>query len=947
MQVNIQAKHGGAASLRLATLFTFVSLVALVALALSACGARGTIPTVALRLDGPSGEMKLTQWRVAGPFPVGKGDAAPVAGQAADGGPVDRDYLAGSWAGESQTDADGFLKIQKGLLNPGGLAPDFTNTVVRSEDGVIRLDKLFRTTKDAVVYAACVIESTGNEEVVLVAGADDALKVWLNGEPLLRTAMKPRSGDSPVYGDLGRAASFTAALLRKGRNFILVKVPQRERMWGFNCSLVGLEAARRLAAGNDPYMPDVVEMAVLPHGSSLALDPKLSDLLRTLRLTARVEVLDAKKVVLSSETVGGQEAWSKPLDGMAEGLYHCRVTCQLYTLEEPFYYGDAEARLADLSGRSGEAAGADDKAKINFGALEIRRAHLTEPANRQPQDKTWQAKMAHLVEEFDGLLRHLPGGPHAMSYTGTHLRGFRSKVDGQVQYYMVHAPESYTAGKSRPPLVVFVPFPLPSRHFLKSVHVANTALINTYVRLAERHGYALLWPFARGNADGTPIAMTDIFEAMEAARADYDFDERKVYLLGWSYGATYALLLGERFPGRFAAIAAAMPPSDLVAFEQAATQIRSPYPLDWLRLNSPVELAEGLSNTDLYLVHGDEDRNVPVGQTSAFVERCRRLGFEPRFDVIKGMDHVYSPDDPTPRMFDFFEGKVLKESPERVSLATGQLKYGEAYWLRVERLTRPLAIGRLNASLGPGGVITVEAENVAGYEILPERLGLVPGAPLTIRTNGKLNFDGVTEGRPIRVEVEPGPASEPRKSREVEGPITHAFAGPFLVVGGSGGEGAARAALASAATQIRESWMKSYFAECPYKEDREVTPQDIADNNLILLGDARTNSVVGRLIESIPLKLESESVSIGDRRFEGKGLGVSVVYPNPLNPKKYLVIIAANDYEGFELYEPNLSQRGWYDFAVWNARDPRGAGPVAEGFWDGDWRRVVTLTGKR
>lgn len=937
MRVNTRANHAGAAAPRRAALFILVPLVAFAALALSACGAPGTIPAVALRPDEPSGELKLTEWRVAGPFP---------AGQAGDGGSVDRDYLAGSWQGEARMHAAGFLGIQKGLLNRGGLPSDFTNTFVRSEDGVMRLDKLFRTTKDAVAYAACVVESAGDAEVVLVAGADDALKVWLNGEQLLRTAMKPRSGDSPVYGDLGRAASFTAARLRKGQNFLLVKVPQRERMWGFNVSLVGLEAARRLAAGNEPYALDVVERAVLPQGSSLALDSKLSDLLRTLKLTARVEVLDAKKAVLSSETVEGPGVWSRPPGGMAEGLYHLRVTCPLYTLEEPFYYGDAETRLAELSRRGGEAAGDDDRARINFGALEIRRAHLSEPANRQPQDKTWQAKMAHLVEEFEGLLSHLPDGAHAMGYVGTHLRGFRSKIDGQVQYYMVHAPESYAPGRTRPPLVVFIPFPLPSRHFLKSVHVANTALINTYVKLAERHGYALLWPFARGNADGTPIAMTDIFEALEAARADYDFDERRVYLLGWSYGATYALLLGERYPGRFAAIAAAMPPSDLVAFEQAATQIRSPYPPDWLRLNSPVELAEGLSNTDLYLVHGDEDKNVPVGQTSAFVEKCRRLGFEPRFDVIKGMDHVYSPDDPTPRMFDFFEGKVLKERPERVSLATGQLKYGEAYWLRVARLTRPLAVGRVNASLGPGGVITVEAENVAAYEILPERLGLGHGAPLTIRTNGAVSFSGVAEGRPIRVEVEPAPASDFRKSREVEGPITHAFAGPFLLVSGSGGEGAERAALAAATAQVRESWAKSYFAECPYKEDREVTPQDIADKNLILLGDARLNSVVARLSASIPLKLGPEFVSIGDRRFEGKGLGVSVVYPNPLNPQRYVVVIAANDYEGFQLYEPNLSQRGWYDFAVWNARDPRGAGPLAEGFWDGDWRRVETLTGK-
>lgn len=923
-------------------------LFAFVALALSACGARETVPTAALRVDVATGEMKLSEWRVAGPFPAGKSDAAP-AGSGAGGGPVEQDYLVGLGRSEARLDAAGFLEIQKGLFNRNGLPADFANTLARSEDGVIRFDKLFRTTKDAVAYAACVVESPEDVEVVLVSGADDALKVWLNGELLLQTSMKARSGDQPVYGNLGRAANFTSARLKKGQNFLLVKVPQLERMWGFNCSLVSLDAARRLAKKNEIYMLDVVERGILPQGASLALDPRLSDLLRTLKLSARVEVLSSKKEPLASEMVEGPEAWRKPLGGFAEGLYYCKVTCPLYSLEEPFYYGDAEAQLASLSERAGSLRDADDKAKINFGALAIRRSHLMEPANRQPQDKTWQAKIVYLVKEFDGLLTHLAdaGGRPAMSYTGTHLRGFRSVIDEQVQYYMVHVPESYVPGKSRPPLVVFVPFPLPSRHFLKSVHVANTALINTYVKLAERHGYALLWPFARGNADGAPVAMTDIFEALEAARADYDFDDRRVYLLGWSYGATYALLLGERFPGRFAAIAAAMPPSDLVAFEQAAEHIRSPYPAHWLRLNSPIELAEGLSNTDLYLVHGDEDKNVPVEQTFNFVERCRRLGFEPRFDVIKGMDHVYSQADPTPQLFEFFEGKVLRERPEKVSLATGQLKYGEAYWLKVERLTRPLVIGRLNASLGPGGEITVEAENVGSYEILPERLGLGPAEPLTVRTNGSLGFNGVPAGRPIRVEVEPAPPSAFHKNRDVEGPISHAFAGPFLLVGGSAGPAESRVALASLARQIRETWTKSYFADCPYKEDREVTPQDIADKNLILLGDAQTNSVVKELIASVPLKIEPGYVSVGDRRYDGRGLGVAVVYPNPLNAKRYVVIVGANDYEGFQLSEPNLSQKGWYDFMVWDARDPRRSGPVAQGFWDSAWQRVETVPDRR
>lgn len=921
-------------------------LACALALALPACRKGGAaVPTVKVDFTGTTGELRLTDWQVLGPFVAAEDkDATPAANAEAA---LDRDFLSSIGRGETQVTFSDFSHMERGVLSSYVGPADFRNAPAHFDDGVIRFDKMFKTTRDVVAYAACVLDSPLDQEVVLTSGADDALKVWLNGEPLLRTSVRKTTANQPAYGNLGKSGSFTPVDLKKGPNFILVKVAQIDRMWGFNCALFTLEAARSRARANELYMRDVVEQSVLPPAASLRLDAELSGLLRTLKLPARVEVLDARRQPLSSDEVDDGATWSKSLEGLGEGLYFCRVSCPLYVLEEQFYYGDAESRLASLQERYASLRGLDERARISLEALQIRRAHLSEPANKQPQEKAWQTKIVYLIKESEDLLTRLADGG-ALDYPGTHLRGFRSKIDEQVQYYMVHVPPQYAAGSRPLPLVVLIPFPLPNVPFLKSIHVANLALIDTYVKLADRYGYAVLWPFARGNPDGTPVAMTDIFEAIEAARADYHFDGERIHLLGWSYGGTYALLMGERWPGLFASIGAVMPPSDLIAFEEGAEHIHSRFGKPWLALNSPIELVESLSNTPVYVIHGDEDKTVSPQQSVNLVEKCRRLGFEVKFNLLPGMDHVYAPVDPTPMMFEFFKDKTLKRRPDEVSLATAQLKYGSAYWLRLEALSEPAAIARIRASRRSETDIEVTTENVSGYEILLGALGHRTGRPLSVTTNGRLSFSGIPEGDVLRIDLESAAPTRPdalRKSREVEGPILHAFAAPFLLVEGTTGPDEGRASVEALSRRIRETWMKDYFVECPFKKDREVTMEDIEKKNLILLGDAETNSLIQKLMPAVPLSIDAQAVSVGGRRYEGKSLGVELVYPNPLNKDRYIVILGANSAEGYQRLESNPSQNAWYDFAVWNTGAPQTAEMVAAGYWDSAWREVRTVSG--
>ena len=912
------------------------------ALLLVGCRNNGSVPVVRLQLNAESQEMKLTEWQVAGP--IASGESGEEAREAQSRARVlDHDFLKDYGFTETSIDESTFPKIKKGVF---AFSSDFKNARVESADGIIRLDKFYPPIKNAVAYAACVIESPEQTEVVLVSGADDSAMAWLNGKQLFRLNAEPVRG-MPYHGNLAKSANFSAVKLSKGKNFLLIKTTQIDRMWGFNCSLLTLEAARARAKANELYINDVTANSIVRRGERVELSKELSDLIAALKLPVQVEILNSQKQTIGSEQVDYRTSWSKSLEGLAEGVYVCKFTSPLYSLEEPFYYGDAESLLSNFPEKYASLKNLNDETKFAFEALLERRTVLLNPDNAKRSDKVWQAKIVYVITEFNDLMSHLSNGGAALDYPGTHLRGFRSKIDDQPQYYLVHVPASYAQKKTPVPMVVMVPYPLPSTSFLRSVLVANTRLIKDYTGLAEKYGYVVLFPFARGNAEASPISMSDILEAMDAVKADYRIDSERIYSLGWSYGGTYALLMGERYPGTFAAITAIMPPSDLVAFEEGAERIRSRYPPEWLKLNSPVELVESLRNTGIYIVHGDEDKTVPPEKSQQFAERCRALGFTCKLDIMKGMDHVYPPVDPNPMIFDFFKDKVLEHTPKTVSIATGQLKYGSAYWLRITRLLNPLDIGKITASVREDGTIDVTTEKIGSYEILLGRLGYPKGKTLTIRTNGRVGFSGTPASDAIPIDVDSPVSSSTHKNLSIEGPILHAFAGPFLLVEGTAGSKEEQAAVESLGQRFRESWKKDYWVECPIKKDRDLTPEDIKNKHLVLLGNAEPNSPLKQVLSSLPLRIDRDSVSIGDKRYSGNNLGLAVIYPNPLNTNKYLVVANANSIDGYQAIESNLSQKGWYDFAIWTLSNTKQPEPLATGYFDATWQKLATIVSAR
>ena len=106
-------------------------------------------------------------------------------------------------------------------------------------------------------------------------------------------------------------------------------------------------------------------------------------------------------------------------------------------------------------------------------------------------------------------------------------------------------------------------------------------------------------------------------------------------------------------------------------------------------------------------------------------------------------------------------------------------------------------------------------------------------------------------------------------------------------------------------------------------------------DNLILFGDPGSNSVIARIAGKLPLHWTKKEFTLGERTFTAADHIPVLIYPNPLNPKRYVVINSGHtfresDFRGTNAWlYPRLG-----DYAVLTAT----GGVALSGFFDEQWR---------
>lgn len=210
--------------------------------------------------------------------------------------------------------------------------------------------------------------------------------------------------------------------------------------------------------------------------------------------------------------------------------------------------------------------------------------------------------------------------------------------------YAVFVSTKVNRDKKSPLLIALHGLGVPPTAWLRLI--ADAAQNAGYI-VAAPTGYNLQgWYGANGPSSGRgspanlgELSEKDVLNVLELMRKEFNVDERRIYLAGQSMGGAGALFLGVKHRDIWAAVAASAP------------AVRT-------RWQTPADL-EPARSLPFMLIHGDQDRAVPVEQTREWVAKMNELKMTHEYHEIRGAGHGDAIVQGARRMFAFFN-KHLK-----------------------------------------------------------------------------------------------------------------------------------------------------------------------------------------------------------------------------------------------------------------------------------------------
>ncbi|MCS7253328.1 MAG: NPCBM/NEW2 domain-containing protein [Armatimonadota bacterium] len=615
--------------------------------------------------------------------------------------------------------------------------------------------------------------------------------------------------------------------------------------------------------------------------------------------------------------------------------------------------------------------------------------------NEEPTIDAARAFLARL-NELQRMRKNIVSGKDPFDgHTGVIERAYLSSLDDTLQPYSVYIPPIYynvLSGK-RVNLPKQLEQVLAEDEELARALDVESFRVRGFPMVVQLHGlggtYKIsspspsspLWavivlaPHGRGPTDYKVWGEVDVVCVIKEAMRTYRVDEDRVYMTGVSMGGTGCWQIATHYPDLFAAIAPICGNADHRVWEREWNwgQPERTFMTDVRNFlencESPVFLAENLMHVPVYCVHGDADDIVPVGHSRSMVGRLRELGYSVIYDEQKGVGHGGFHAGTFDKLYAWLLKQVRNRYPKRVVYKTGWLKYKGAYWVEINRIERYLNFAAVDAEIVSPNAISVRTNNVAHFTLRLNDNIVDTSKPVSVSIDGEFVYRGGVSGDGslsfVRRRLPDGAhqwvlSSPPQgliKSATLEGPIEAAFLSRFIIAYGTVGDDRTEVKVNEAeARKLAAHWARWASGRAIVKRDVDVTDDDVANANLVLIGNLKSNHIIKRINAFLPIRFDASGNTIvmaNGLRFEGDDVGVNMVYPNPLNPKRLVVIIGGVTWKGtFDVVRRFdnwfdwgvLDHRKWFDFAIYDARTRDPETFLAVGFYDQDWMLSDELT---
>ena len=558
--------------------------------------------------------------------------------------------------------------------------------------------------------------------------------------------------------------------------------------------------------------------------------------------------------------------------------------------------------------------------------------------------------------------------PWTMS-TGLVVRGYVSRIDGSVQPYGLVVPASYRPNTPHQHRLDFwfhgrgetlseLDFIYGRQRSPGEFTPPNAFVLHSYGRYCNGNKFA---------------GETDAFEALAQVRKHYPIDENRLVVRGFSLGGAACWHMAVHHAGLWAAAAPGAGFSetpDFLKVFQNEKLTPTWYEQKLWHLYDCTDWALNLYHCPTVAYSGEKDNQKQAADV--MTTAMAKVGLDLTHIIGPKMGHSYDAASKAEinRRIDSIVAPRRNPVPPRVRLTTWTLKYNRMNWLVVDGLEQHWERATVDADFS-GGVLDnslrITTKNVSAFTLtfapgecpldntrLP-RVFIDSSKPSAPRVKSDRSWTASFRKSGSRWELveEADDDSRLRKRPGLQGPIDDAFTDSFLMVRPSG-KAANEKVGAWVNTEMNraiEQWRRQFRGDARVKDDSAVTDVDLAAHNLVLWGDPASNQVLARMADKLPIRWDTRAVKAGKESFAAASHAAVMIYPNPLNPKKYVVLNTGFTFREYDQLNNARQVPKLPDFAIVDVSKPatsRAPGGIATaGFFDERWELTDKSTKAR
>ena len=539
------------------------------------------------------------------------------------------------------------------------------------------------------------------------------------------------------------------------------------------------------------------------------------------------------------------------------------------------------------------------------------------------------------------------------------IRAYRSSVDGSIQPYAVLLPHDYLSKKDWRLDVVL--------HGRDS-SLTEAKFIATHQANAPKElGYVQLEVYGRGNNAYRWVGESDVFEAIHAFRfgapgsapvAAAPINPNRIVLRGFSMGGAGTWHLGLHHPARFCLLGPGAGFTTTRGYVGNLPKQLPDYIEKCLHIYDAVDYAENVFNVPVVAYSGEKD---PQKKAATNIEAAL-AGFSPPHVlthlIAPGLEHQMPKEWQEKAEAEYRKyADGGRTTPDRIRFITYTPKFGKCDWIEIDALRTTYERAMIDGvRKGNDFNITTKNARRIGLSLVDQTSPLrvtIDGQEIDTKTlnpsrvaTAQFEFaEGTWAAINDPVQLSERLKSHPEKRAGLQGPVDDAFSSKFVVIGPAekGFYAGIDQHLSARLSGFAKVWDKYFRADLPMKTGTESAVEGHRLENVVLFGDPRSNPRIAEVLPHLPITWTAEKLVVNGVEYDAATHLPVLIYPDPLNPSRYLVLNSGHTFQESDLQGtnallyPRLGDWGVIKPAP-TEKNPDAYEVIAAGLFDENWK---------